>query len=49
VLAGDPDAPSVAQVVDLVEKPAGTIVHLRLVPGTVEDSAELVRRTLATT
>lgn len=46
VVAGDPDAPAVAEVVDLVEKPAGTIVHLRLLPGAIEDYEALVRRTL---
>lgn len=49
ILAGDADDPAVVQVVDLVEKPAGTIVHLRLLPGRVEDYAALVRRTLVTT
>ncbi len=45
VVAGDADAPAVAQVVDLVVKASGTIVHLRILPGLVEDYAELVRRT----
>ena len=49
VLAGDAEDPAVMYVVDLVEKPAGTIVHLRLLPGRVEDYAALVRRTLVTT
>ena len=44
VAAGDSDAPAVAQVVDLVEKPAGTIVHLRLLPGLIEDYEALIRR-----
>jgi hypothetical protein len=44
IVAGDPDAPAVAEVVDLVDKPAGTIVHLRLLPGAVEDYEALVRR-----
>jgi len=30
VVAGDPDAPAVAEVVDVIDKPAGTIVYLRL-------------------
>lgn len=46
VVAGDPDAPAVAQVVDVVVKPAGTIVHLRVLPGAVEDYEALVRRAL---
>jgi hypothetical protein len=45
VMAGDADAPAVAEVVDLVEKPSGTIVHLRLLPGTLEDYRALLERT----
>lgn len=45
VMAGDADAPAVAEVVDLVEKPSGTIVHLRLLPGTLEDYRALLQRT----
>ena len=37
VVAGDADAPAVSQVVDLVDKPSGTIVHLRA------DAAQLER------
>ena len=33
VVAGDEDAPAVAVVVDLVEHPNGTIVHLDVLPG----------------
>jgi hypothetical protein len=33
VVAGDEEAPSLAEVVDLVPKAAGTVVHLRLLPG----------------
>lgn len=46
VVAGDDDAPAVTEVVDIVEKPAGTIVHLRLLPGAIEDYAALVQRTM---
>lgn len=46
IVAGDPDAPAVVEVVDVVDKPAGTIVHLRLLPGALEDYAALVRRAL---
>jgi hypothetical protein len=46
VVAGDADAPAVAEVVDIVEKPAGKVVHLRLLPGVIEDYEALVRRTL---
>lgn len=33
VVAGDEDAPAIAEVVDLVDKPAGKVVHLRLLEG----------------
>jgi len=32
VVAGDSDAPAVAQVVGIVDKPAGPVVRLRLLP-----------------
>lgn len=41
VLAGDEDAPAVAEVVDIVED---RIVHLRVLPGPVEAYAALVHR-----
>ena len=44
VIAGDEHAPAVAEVVDIVEKAAGLIVHLRVLPGLVEDYEALVRR-----
>jgi hypothetical protein len=44
VVAGDSDASAVAEVVDVVEKPAGQVVHLRVLPGAVEDYEALVRR-----
>lgn len=46
VVAGDPDAPAVAEVVDIVDKPAGPVVHLRVLPGTIEDYEALVRRAI---
>ena len=46
VLAGDEEDPAIAQVVDLADRPAGKIVHLRPVPGRVEDYAAFVRRVL---
>jgi hypothetical protein len=46
VVAGDPDAPAVAEVVDIVDKPAGRVVHLRVLPGAIEDYAALVRRAI---
>lgn len=45
-LAGDPDAPAVAEVVDMDAKPAGGIVHLRLLPGAIEDYEALVARAI---
>ena len=44
VIAGEPDSPAVCEVVDLVEERSGTIVHLRLLPGTIEEYGALVRR-----
>ena len=49
VVAVDPDAPAVIEVVDIVPKVAGDVVHLRILPGDVEDYAALVRRTLSPT
>jgi hypothetical protein len=37
VVAGDDDAPAVAEVLEIVEKPAGQMVHLRLLPGVIAD------------
>ena len=47
VVAGDDEAPAVAEVVEIVERPAGPIVHLRLLPGAIEDYEALVRRAIA--
>jgi hypothetical protein len=46
VVTGDEDTPAVAEVVDLVDKAAGTVVHLRILPGTIEDYTALVARTV---
>lgn len=46
VVAGDPDAPAIAEVIDIVEKPTGHVVHLRLLPGTIDDYESLVRRAI---
>jgi hypothetical protein len=46
VVTGDEDAPAVAEVVDLVEKGTGTVVHLRILPGSIEDYTALVARTV---
>jgi hypothetical protein len=44
VVAGTSDAPAFAEVIDLVNKPAGTVVHLRILPGAVGDYAAAVQR-----
>ena len=47
VVAGDEDAAAICQVVDLARAGDGTIVHLRILPGLVEDYQRLVGRALA--
>jgi len=47
VLAGEPDAAAVAEVVDIVDKPFGRIVHLRVLPGAIDDYAAVVQRATA--
>jgi hypothetical protein len=47
VVAGDEDAAAVCQVVDLVPGGDGIIVHLRLLPGLVDEYRALVNRALA--
>lgn len=47
VVAGDEEAAAVCQVVDLVPAGDGVIVHLRLLPGLVDDYRALVERALA--
>jgi hypothetical protein len=47
VVAGDEDAAAVCQVIDLVPAGDGTIVHLRPLPGLVDDYRALVERVLA--
>jgi hypothetical protein len=46
VVAGHEESPAVAEVVDIVEKPAGPVVHLRVLPGVIEDYEALVRRAI---
>jgi hypothetical protein len=46
VVAGDEDAPAVAEVVEIVAKPAGQVVHLRVLPGAIEDYQALVQRAI---
>jgi hypothetical protein len=47
VIAGDQDAAAVCQVIDLTPAGDGTIVHLWLLPGLVDDYRALVERALA--
>ena len=47
VVAGDEEAVAVCQVVDLVPAGDGMIVHLRLLPGLVDEYRALVERALA--
>jgi hypothetical protein len=44
VIAGDEDAPAVAVVVDLVPHPNGTIVHLGVLPGAIDEYLALAQR-----
>lgn len=36
VVAGSEPTPAVCEVVNVVDKPAGTVVHLRVLAGTIE-------------
>jgi hypothetical protein len=47
VVAGDEDAAAICQVIDLTPAGDGTIVHLKLLPGLVDDYRTLVDRALA--
>ena len=47
VVAGDEDAAAVCQVVDLAAAGDGTIVHLKILPGLVDDYRKLIDRALA--
>jgi hypothetical protein len=47
VVAGDDDTPAVAEVVEIIDKPVGLVVRLRLLPGAIEDYEALVRRAIA--
>ncbi len=50
VVAGDPESPAVVEVVDVVDKPAGTAAYVTAYSGRQhEDYAALVRRTFVTT
>jgi len=46
VVTGEVDAPAVAEVVDRVEKGSGTVVHLRILPGTIDDNTALIAPTV---
>jgi hypothetical protein len=48
VVAGGEDTPAVAIVVDLVPHPNGTIVHLDVLPGAIDNYLALARRITAT-
>lgn len=47
VAAGDEDTAAVCQVIDLAPAGNGTIVHLRLLPGLVDDYQRLIERARA--
>ncbi len=47
VVAGDEEAAAVCQVIDLAPAGDGTIVHLRILPGLVDDYRALVQLALA--
>jgi hypothetical protein len=47
VVAGDEETAAVCLVIDLVPAGDGTVVHLKLLPGLVEDYQALVQRSLA--
>ena len=44
VVAGTELTSAVCEVVDLVEQPTGTIVHLRVLPGTIAQYRKLLER-----
>jgi hypothetical protein len=44
VVAGDEDAPAIAEVIDIVGKPAGPVVHLHILPGLLEDYQAVIQR-----
>ncbi len=44
VIAGSPLTPAVCEVVDLVDKAVGTVVHLRILPGTIDQYRRLLSR-----
>jgi hypothetical protein len=47
VVAGDEDAPAVAEVIDIVDKPAGRVVHLGILPGLLEDYQAAIQRAVS--
>ena len=47
VIAGETEAPAVTEVVDVAQSPTGPIVHLRLLPGTLDDYLHLAQRATA--
>lgn len=47
VVAREPDVPAVAEVVDVTDSPTGSLVHLRLLPGAIDDYLQLAQRATA--
>lgn len=47
IIAGDDDTAAVCQVIDLVPAGDGTIVHLKPLPGLVEDYQSLAERSFS--
>jgi hypothetical protein len=47
IVAGDEDIAAVCEVIDVAPAGDGTMVHLRLLPGLIEDYRALVQRALA--
>ena len=44
VVAGSALTPAVCEVIDLIDKPVGTVVQLRVLPGTIEQYRRLLDR-----
>ena len=44
VAAGSALTPAVCEVVDIADKAAGTVVHLRVLPGSIEQYRRLLER-----
>lgn len=44
ILAGEPDTPALAEVIDLVEIGENVMVRFRILPGVIDDYAEAFER-----